>query len=154
MEVEIVPLQKEHIFELMAGDLTEGTLIKDPEMVQSAADAYMSSGPAFSAFYDGTLVACCGILIIWKGVGTAWVLFKKEAAEVHELRKAAYEKVTQYMVFLINDLQLHRVQAHCCSETPDAVRYLEGLGFEREGVMKKYGMDKSDYYLYAMTFER
>jgi RimJ/RimL family protein N-acetyltransferase len=46
-----------------------------------------------------------------------------------------------------NDLQ--RIQASVHANDKQAIRYVEWLGFENEGLMKKFGPDGSDYYRFA-----
>lgn len=45
--------------------------------------------------------------------------------------------------------EVKRFQMDVQADWPEAVRFAEGLGFVREAVMKKYGHDLKDHYLYA-----
>jgi RimJ/RimL family protein N-acetyltransferase len=48
-----------------------------------------------------------------------------------------------------DDASLKRIQASVHTNDQQAIRYVEWLGFENEGLMKKYGPDGSDYYRFA-----
>jgi RimJ/RimL family protein N-acetyltransferase len=47
------------------------------------------------------------------------------------------------------DTDLQRIQASVHTRDKQAIRYVEWLGFENEGLMKKFGPDGSDYYRFA-----
>jgi RimJ/RimL family protein N-acetyltransferase len=49
----------------------------------------------------------------------------------------------------MHEAQVQRVQASVHAEDGQAVRFARWLGFENEGLMKKYGPDGSDYYRMA-----
>jgi RimJ/RimL family protein N-acetyltransferase len=50
---------------------------------------------------------------------------------------------------IIEANNIHRVQAACRADWPEAVRFAEFLGFENEGLMRSYGVDGRDYFRYA-----
>ena len=129
--IEIVPFKVEHAVELMRGELTESNLAKSDEIAERDGSFYLSRGPCFSGVEDGRVLGSAGIMLMWPGVGEAWVLFSKD---VENIKKFVYETVTDYLITLVCDLDLRRVQAHCSTELPEAVRFLEQMGFEREGM--------------------
>lgn len=49
-------------------------------------------------------------------------------------------------------LDLLRLQAVVNVDHEKAVRWAEFLGFEREGLMSKYGPEGADYYMYSRTY--
>ena len=56
---------------------------------------------------------------------------------------------SQLLQHVIEENKLTRVQASVHVDDKQAVRYVEWLGFENEGLMKKFGPDGSDYYRFA-----
>ena len=146
--IEIVPFRVEHAIDLMRGDLTEDNLAKSDEIAKRDGEFYLTRGPCFSAILDGRVIGSAGIMTMWPGVGEAWLLFSKE---VENHKRFVYETVTEYLITLVCDLDLRRVQAHCNANLPVAIRFLEQMGFEREGLMRKYGTDGSDHYLYSIV---
>lgn len=48
---------------------------------------------------------------------------------------------------------LHRAECKSRFDHTDAHRWLEALGFRREGVLKAYGSDRADYVQFAATAE-
>jgi hypothetical protein len=146
--IEIVPFKVEHAIELMRGELTEYNLARSDEIAERDGEFYLSRGPCFSGVEDGKVLGSAGIMLMWPGVGEAWVLFSKDVVNI---KKFVYTTITDYLITLVCDLDLRRVQAHCSSELPLAIKFLEQMGFEREGLMRKYGTDGSDHFLYAMV---
>lgn len=52
----------------------------------------------------------------------------------------------------IDALPFHRLQARVATNFPVAVRFVEGMGLEREGVLKGFGQqNKQDYYIYGLV---
>jgi RimJ/RimL family protein N-acetyltransferase len=147
--VEIVPFIVHDLIELMRGDLTEFTLKKSDEIARQRGEFYLSRGPCFTAREDGKVVGAGGLLIMWPGVGEGWMLANKDAALRH--KKYAYEVVIEHILKLACELNLRRIQAHVDVNVPAAVKFAEQLGFQREGLMRKYGEDGSDHYLYAIV---
>lgn len=64
---------------------------------------------------------------------------------------SAIKAITQ---FGLNDMQIQRIQATVAIDNISSMKVLEKNGFEREGVMKKYGILKEktkDFYMYSKT---
>jgi RimJ/RimL family protein N-acetyltransferase len=51
--------------------------------------------------------------------------------------------------YLQEEFDYQRIQASIAVTDKTAKRFAEWLGFQNEGVMKKYGPDGTDYYRYA-----
>jgi RimJ/RimL family protein N-acetyltransferase len=49
------------------------------------------------------------------------------------------------MLSVFNDLGMRRVQGAVSVNWEEAARFAHYMGFEEEGVMRKYGPDGSDY---------
>jgi RimJ/RimL family protein N-acetyltransferase len=67
------------------------------------------------------------------------------------MKRYAYETIIEHLIKVASDLNLRRIQAHCDVNVPKAVKFLEQIGFQREGLMRGYGEDGSDHYLYAIV---
>jgi len=88
------------------------------------------------------IIACGGVHIMWEGVGEAWLVLSKEAYK-SPISVARYT----YQLFdtIMNENELWRVQASVHTDDDESVRFAEWLGFEDEGLMKKFGPDGADY---------
>lgn len=113
------------------------------DIIQSQA----KMGTSYTAIdNEGNIIAIGGMCIIRIGVGAPWVitsdLFVKYKVWIHKaIKNMAEEAIKIY--------NLHRLETAIVKEHEVSHRWAERLGFEREGLMRKFDQNKKDYYLYA-----
>ena len=101
------------------------------------------NSPGYSGFVDDEYAFSAGI-VESLGVGTVWVL----TTPLVEKYPLWFSKAVRNMLNAGTDLyKLERVQATVLKENKKAIKWIEFLGFEREGLMRKYV--GGDHYLYA-----
>jgi len=142
--IELRPFEIEHAMQILVRP--EQYSEKNRGDFEKWAKINKEGGPAYSAFYGETLLACAGIRIMWDGVGEAWAIFSKE---IIHFKKSAYVITRRELDRIITENNLHRVQAHADANFPLASRFLEGLGFECECLMKKFQPNGNNSYLYS-----
>jgi hypothetical protein len=92
------------------------------------------------------VLGCAGLRLIWDGVWEGW--FQGAAPHIaHRYRFMVVRFVKRYLNRMLNEC--HRIQAVVCSDDMVARRFVLFLGFEREGVLRKYGPDGRDYIMYS-----
>ncbi len=100
----------------------------------------------YTLFEEDVVLGIGGVHNIWNGVGEAWLLLGKEAF-------ARPRTVARHTVNMFDHMQeehqYQRIQASIAVTDAKAKRFAEWLGFQNEGIMRKYGPDGSDYYRYA-----
>ena len=100
----------------------------------------------FTVEDSGTVLAVGGVHVMWFGAGEGWVLVSPEALAVPtsfaRYTKRAFDSILQ-------ETELRRVQASIHIDDDRAYKFARWLGFEDEGVMRKYGVDGDDYYRMA-----
>lgn len=109
-------------------------------------DDYLSfyeSQESYTAIIDGRVVGCGGFMEMWPGRVQIWSLLARDIGprgmlQVHNAVKRGIAMRTE-----------HRIEAMCDPAFENAQRWLHALGFEREGLMRKYTEDGHDTYLYA-----
>ena len=118
------------------------------EMLQSHKDAFKAPYAihGYTLLEDSEIVAMGGVHMLWNKVGEAWVMLGKDA-------KSKPRTVAKYadLMFdvIIHKNKLNRVQASIAVNDAKAIRFGKWLGFEMEGLMRRYGPDGSDYYRVA-----
>ncbi len=125
--------------------------VPDPteQRVRELADYHHLHGPATTVMDPGgQIVLCAGIHGAWTGTGEVWALFSP-LAKVY-LQTTFW--VRHFLVHAQETLGYNRLQAAIRLDCPIDVRFIERLGFEREGVMRHY-VDGADYALYALVRE-
>jgi len=145
-KLDIIPFEPEHL-KLMAVREEEAD-VKAHKDFTKWAEANHTPGTSYSGFYEGRLLGCAGVRILWPGVGEAWAQF---SPEIINFGKEAYVYVGEYLKKIIEDNNLHRVQGNVDSEFLIAHKYIQNLGFKIEGKMLKYGPTGRDHYLYALV---
>lgn len=106
-----------------------------PELLQGLAFTFIEEKP----------VACIGVLELWPGVGEAWLSLSKRFeigrpsrrwAALSRLIKVEFDKAM---------MSHHRIQTAIPLDFEPGHRFVRHLGFEDEGLRRKYGPDGSDY---------
>lgn len=117
----------------------------DPERVAKE----LSRGPALSLVCDTGIIACGGILPLWRRVGEAWMV-TSSMVEKHPL--LVIRKLLKAFLEIIENYRFERVQTTIDVENEKSIKLAEWLGFKNEGLMKKY-IGGRDFYRYAWIKE-
>ncbi len=133
---------------LEEGIMECGVMSRGNEALWELAYARERSGDCFSGYINGELVGCAGLDLYWQGVGELWMMLSPKGKKNPI---TTVKTVKTYLNMIIKDNELWRVQTTGRIDSPDACRLIEILGFEQTCLLKKYGSDKSDYFLYSMV---
>jgi len=109
-----------------------------------------ANGLAVSVLKNRKPIAVFGTVNIWHGVEEAWFLLEEQ------FRKYPYLMTRMGKLFIrlkFQDDSLHRLQITVRCDDNRAVKWAECLGFQTEGVMRKYGPDGADFYIMSITKE-
>jgi len=99
-----------------------------------------------TAWVDGEIIGCGGIDIMWEGVGEVWLLM---SYETDKCMVKSYRLIRNGIKKLINDNNLQRCQGWCRVGFTKGHTLFRHLGFEPEGIARKYLPDGTDAILYA-----
>lgn len=92
------------------------------------------------------ILAVGGVHLMWFGVGEAWLLVSPRALE----RPVALARYSKRLMRVIMDKEnIRRVQASVHVDDARAFAFAEWLGFDHEGIMRKYGIEGDDYFRMA-----
>jgi hypothetical protein len=85
--------------------------------------------PAFTAEVDGAPIGCAGLVLLWPGVGSAWMVLSAESTH-HGFW------LTRTVKAFLKDMEvrysLHRIDAVALEESSKNQAWLEALGFHVE----------------------
>lgn len=104
-----------------------------------------ATGPAWHVRRDGALVALGGYTPVWEGRAVVWGYL---GANSGPSMAAMTRKVRAELDALA--LEFPRIEAYASRNYGAASRWLNLLGFRREGLMRKFAGGR-DYFLYART---
>lgn len=141
----ILPFKIEHLSQL---DIRlPGLVGMNIDRAYEEIPKFNQAGPAFSVFSDDRLlIVIAGVGIIWEGVGVAWTV---PSIYVDDYKLSFHKAVKDYLEKIIESNNLHRVQCYVHKDYDVSQKWVKRLGFYREGLLKQFGSDKADYYIYA-----
>lgn len=141
----IKPFKPEHLDEI------ECRWQDDWNLKSVATKEYMAGygfcGPSMTLFADEKILVCAGIVLLWDGVGSAWTL---TSIYVDQYPVFFCKQIRLWMFRTMKDCKLWRIEANVHVDNEISLKWIERLGFEREGLMKMYGPNKGDYYRFAL----
>ena len=105
---------------------------------------------SFTLLADNQIVLAGGIHPIWDGVAEGWVLHLKDIFD-HKIKSATQSR--QRLDLLCQNNKIWRLQTSVKEEFKTGIRFAEWLGLKKEGLMKKYGPDQTNYYRMAKIYE-
>lgn len=140
--MRILNYDPDHLHELMDGDLNDGA-IKNIGYMKEWASELQQPGWSYTLIENGHIICCAGIVNMWPGVGEAWFI---ASSKIHQYPKPFIRFAkTDVMKKVVDENDLWRVQAVCKADWPAALRFANFMGFETEGLMRKYGPEAMDY---------
>lgn len=103
----------------------------------------------YTVIYEGSIVAVGGVQVRWEGNGLFWLILTADSKKggIHGVR--ALEAIRDKIEELIKKNNLHRAEASVRVGFEKAIKMIEYLGFQREGLMRQHCPDKGDSYLYS-----
>lgn len=137
-------LTRSHVLD--AFERMDRTVTLGPVQVLDALPVYTLPKRGYAFMERGEIYAIGGILPVWEGVGEIW-LIPTRLAKTKPVSLARHIKLG--LLDMEKSLELRRLQAvvRCGFDRGhDLVKF---LGFQSEGVMRKYGPDGEDYERYA-----
>lgn len=147
-KIEIVPFTKEHAKQILELGMNDVALELKPEHRKYVVDIE-DVGMSFTGLLNNKPIAAGGICYLWDGVAEGWVLASRDIFKYPIFCAKTIKRRTD---LLAKNNKLKRIQTAVKADSDTAIRFAEWLGFKREGLMKNYGPDGSDHYLYAKVY--
>jgi len=140
--MEVVPFTIEHFDAL---ELKPGSPVSRER--RPLFEIFAKAGPARTMFDGDLVIGCSGILCgAWKGIGEVWSI---PSVHVPKYPKSVYKEAMIFINESIEALDLYRLHTTIREEDTTAIRWIEKLGFQREGLMRQFGPWKENHYMYA-----
>ncbi|MFK0377844.1 GNAT family acetyltransferase [Pandoraea sp. NPDC090278] len=100
------------------------------------------TGVGWTVLKDGKPVACGGVAEQWPGRAEAWTLLSDDALRT-------FRHVHRVAQGVIAEAPWNRIEMKVDARHDAGVRWAKRLGFECEGLMRKYTTDGRDIFLFA-----
>lgn len=139
----------EHMRNLLSGGIVEcGIVCNDPEIIEAFGLPRQESGMAWTGLDDQGLIGCAGLDIQWPGVAEAWAMF---SPRIEDNIFVIVKVIKKWIAELMEDRSLHRIQCHVREDHPQALRFVQVLGFKWEGTNIKFTQDGADCFEFAIV---
>jgi hypothetical protein len=135
----IVPFEPEHLETL---ELQDSQKIFYDVFDMSYAHSLKESGPCFTALENGKVLCCSGIVLQWHNRAVAWALVSNSAGK-------HFARIHKAVKRFLDLSDVNRIEAFVDHDFEQGHRWIQMLGFEREGYMKQFTPAGKDAVLYA-----
>ena len=144
--MRIIPFRVIHADELIEGGLNKNAPEYNSQTWKEWARSFTKKDLGFSGVENGHLIGAAGLVKVWDGVFEGWFL---GGWRLHENKFSSIRIVRRELDKMVVDNNIHRLQCVVRADWNEAQKFIEFLGWEKEGLMKKYSTDGEDYYRYA-----
>jgi len=107
---------------------------------------YCDIGYAWCGVADGKPVCAFGVVPLWRGVGDVWMVTD---VELPTYGRTFHRVAKQMFDIYIGELWMVRLQCTVHSRNFQAIKWIKKMRFLEEGLLKKYGPDGHDFYMFA-----
>lgn len=136
----------EHLNCMEVREREKGTILAN-DRIMNMLTTYSGKMDAETILYDGRIIACMGFIEIVPGVVEVWLI---PSIYVKSIPKLFLKTVKSRLEVLASTLGFHRMQTIGLIDEASE-KWMEWLGFVREGVMVQY-LNKKDYIIWARCF--
>lgn len=103
------------------------------------------TGEAWTGTADGEIIACGGVIPVWPGLAEVWIAVSPLAKEHVSF---LFRQSKRFLDLITDHYSLRRLQTNVQADLPEAVRFVEHLGFVREATLSDYGPNGETFYSY------
>lgn len=119
------------------------------DAVKSYPNMQVDVQTSYTALWDGKIVGVGGASMMWKGVYEFWLILTKDSNLNGAHGIIAFDAIRKKIDEIIEDNDIKRAQATARLDFPKAIKMLEALGFQREGLLRRYTPDGASVYRYS-----
>ena len=147
----IVPYTAEHGKFILSQQMNHKVLEADRHYINVDGDAknLVQDHLAFTGIVNDKPIFAAGMKMVWGQVAEGWVIATSEMWK-HPLGVA--KAIKKDFARVAKENNITRVQSAIRKDFSEGQRFAEWLGLEKEGLMRKWGFDGSDQYMYARLF--
>lgn len=141
--IRLVPTEYEHF-----DGLKLKAIFEHKDAIEFGRTAVLGGAIAYTLLAGAEVLAIFGGKQEYPGVLNCWGLFSEEIRKY----KIAFHRAAKILIdVMFKEFKLHRMQAAVRTDYTEGQRWIEALGFVREGWMKMYGAERHDYFMYGRT---
>ena len=145
--MKIIPFEEIHL-KLLRGNVRNASMYISTSTgnLEEWAWMYKNRGVAYTGIQDGEILGIAGCVMMWKGVGDAYLI---GTDRIEENSISVARTLKRGLKLIEDNLNLHRIQATVQEDYTISRRWVEWMGFKPEGVLKKFSPEEDNYVMYA-----
>ena len=144
----IKPFKQEHADKIISYGMNDKLMELDASYKDHRI-CLADKGNAYTLFIDNKPIVAGGIIVIWKGVAEGWVMANQN---IYDVKLLACKEIKNRTDLLCEKNKIKRLQTSVKASFTTGVRFASWLGLKKEGLMKNYGPDGSDYLRMAKIY--
>ena len=107
--------------------------------------AFEKGGFSWTGIVGTRIIGCGGIVDLWPGVAYGWLI----CSGLAKTYKMFLYKTVKNAILAADSRGIHRIEAAIYCKNDTAISFAIHLGFESEGLMRKYDSNGKDFLRYA-----
>ena len=149
--LHIVPYTAEHGQFILSCQMNHKVLEPDKHYINIEGNAknLEQNNLAFTGVVNNNPIFAAGMKMIWGQVAEGWVI---ATSDMWKYPLGVAKAIKKDFAKVAKENNITRVQSAIRKDFTEGQRFAEWLGLEREGLMRKWGFDGSDQYMYARLF--
>ena len=150
-QLHIVPYTKEHGEFILSCQMNHKVLEADRHYINVEGNAknLEQNNLAFTGIVNYQPIFAAGMKMVWGRVAEGWVI---ATSEIWKNPLSVARAIKKDFARVAKEHNIERVQTAIRKDFKQGQRFAEWLGLEKEGLMRKWGFDGSDQYMYARLF--
>jgi hypothetical protein len=145
---KVVPYQRSHGDYIIHFGMNEKLMDVDASYQNNRID-HEEPGMAFTLLHNDLPVVSGGVILLWDGVGEGWVMSSKR---IFDYKITAASIIKKRLDLICENNKIWRLQTSVKAKFTTGIRFATWLGLTKEGLMRKFGPDGSDYYKMAKIY--
>ena len=144
----IIPYTAEHGRFILSCQMNHKLMDKDAQFDGDAMNL-VQDHLSFTGMVGKKPIFAAGMKMIWGQVAEGWVI---ASSDMWKYPLGVAKAIKKDFARVAKENNITRVQSAIRKDFKQGQRFAEWLGLENEGLMKKFGFDGSDQYMYARIF--
>tara|TARA_R100001086_G_scaffold88542_1_gene43370 strand:- start:583 stop:1080 length:498 start_codon:yes stop_codon:yes gene_type:complete len=144
--LSVVPF-KSYLLNIMDLQEHDKKHLKEMPNYSQYLDFAAENGYGYAVLDGGKPMLCFGVSPQWYGVAELWMI--PDTKLVSKNRIKFHRGAKKFMELIMEELNLHRIHVTVLSSNIKAIKWIESISFQREGVLRKYTFDKKDMIIYS-----
>lgn len=147
--IKVVPYKSWHSTKIIQAGMNDEKLSIDAKAYSDKIEL-AEPGMSYTLLVNDTIVCSGGIYPLWTGVAEGWVLSTRR---IFDFTLSACRAIKERTDLICENNKIWRLQTAVRADYETGLRFAGWLGLKKEGLMKKYGPDGSNYYKMAKIYE-